>query len=138
MINFFSETDFDLSRPDDIKKWISSIISSEGYEEGDITFVFCDDPYLNKINVKFLGHDTLTDIISFDDTIGKKVRGEVYISIDRVRENAHDYEVDFRDELHRVMIHGILHFCKYNDKTSVESRLIRRRENLALLKRKII
>jgi len=137
MINFFSETDFDLSRPDDIKKWISSIISYEGYEEGDITFVFCDDPYLNKINVKFLGHDTLTDIISFDDTIGKQVRGEVYISIDRVRENARDYEVDFRDELHRVMIHGILHFCKYNDKTSVESRLIRRRENLALLKRKI-
>ena len=137
MINFFSETDFDLSRPDDIKKWISSIISSEGYEEGDITFVFCDDPYLNKINVKFLSHDTLTDIISFDDTIGKQVRGEVYISIDRVRENARDYEVDFRDELHRVMIHGILHFCKYNDKTSVESRLIRRRENLALLKRKI-
>lgn len=136
MINFFSETDFDLSRPDDIKKWISSIISSEGYEEGDITFVFCDDPYLNKINVKFLGHDTLTDIISFDDTIGKQVRGEVYISIDRVRENARDYEVDFRDELHRVMIHGILHFCKYNDKTSVESRLIRRRENLALFKRK--
>lgn len=138
MINFFSETDFDLSRPDDIKKWISSIISSEGYEEGDITFVFCDDPYLNKINVKFLGHDTLTDIISFDDTIGKQVRGEVYISIDRVRENARDYEVDFRDELHRVMIHGILHFCKYNDKTSVESRLIRRRENLALLKRKMV
>lgn len=138
MINFFSETDFDLSRPDDIKKWISSIISSEGYEEGDITFVFCDDPYLNKINVKFLGHDTLTDIISFDDTIGKQVRGEVYISIDRVRENAQDYEVDFKDELHRVMIHGILHFCKYNDKTSVESRLIRRRENLALLKRKIV
>ncbi len=137
MINFFSETDFDLSRPDDIKKWISSIISSEGYEEGDITFVFCDDLYLNKINVKFLGHDTLTDIISFDDSVGKQVRGEVYISIDRVRENARDYEVDFRDELHRVMIHGILHFCKYNDKTSVESRLIRRRENLALLKRKI-
>lgn len=137
MINFFSETDFDLSRPDDIKKWISSIISSEGYEEGDITFVFCDDPYLNKINVKFLGHDTLTDIISFDDSVGKQVRGEVYISIDRVRENARDYEVDFRDELHRVMIHGILHFCKYNDKTSVESRLIRRRENLALLKLKI-
>lgn len=138
MINFFSETDFDLSRPDDIKKWISSIISSEGYEEGDITFVFCDDLYLNKINVKFLGHDTLTDIISFDDTIGKQVRGEVYISIDRVRENARDYEVDFKDELHRVMIHGILHFCKYNDKTSVESRLIRRRENLALLKRKMV
>lgn len=138
MINFFSETDFDLSRPDDIKKWISSIISSEGYEEGDITFVFCDDLYLNKINVKFLGHDTLTDIIGFDDTIGKQVRGEVYISIDRVRENARDYEVDFKDELHRVMIHGILHFCKYNDKTSVESRLIRRRENLALLKRKMV
>ena len=133
MIDFFSETDFDLSQPENIKKWISNIISSEGYEEGDITFVFCDDPYLNKINVKFLGHDTLTDIISFDNTIGKQVQGEVYISIDRVKENAKDYEVSFRDELHRVMIHGILHFCKYNDKTSVEKRLIRKKENLALL-----
>ena len=133
MIDFFSETDFDLSQPENIKKWISNIISSEGYEEGDITFVFCDDPYLNKINVKFLSHDTLTDIISFDNTIGKQVQGEVYISIDRVKENAKDYEVGFRDELHRVMIHGILHFCKYNDKTSVEKRLIRKKENLALL-----
>jgi rRNA maturation RNase YbeY len=132
MINFFSETKFDLSQAEGIKGWISSIISSEGYEEGDITFVFCDDPYLNKINVKFLGYDTLTDIISFDNSIGRLVQGEVYISIDRVTENARDFDVSFDDELHRVMIHGILHFCKYNDKTSAEKTRIREKENLAL------
>ncbi len=138
MINFFSETNFDLSQAEGIKGWISSIISSEGYEEGDITFVFCDDPYLNKINVKFLSHDTLTDIISFDNSIGKQVQGEVYISIDRVTENAKDFDVSFDDELHRVMIHGILHFCKYNDKTSAEKIRIREKENSALSKRKFI
>ena len=138
MIDFFSETNFDLSQAEGIKGWISSIISSEGYEEGDITFVFCDDPYLNKINVKFLNHDTLTDIISFDNSVGKQVQGEVYISIDRVTENAKDFNVSFDDELHRVMIHGILHFCKYNDKTSAEKIRIREKENSALSKRKFI
>ena len=138
MINFFSETDFDLSQAEEIKGWISSIITSEEYEEGDITFVFCDDPYLNRINVEFLDHDTLTDIISFDNSIGKQVHGEVYISIDRVTENAKDFDVSFEDELHRVMVHGILHFCKYNDKTSGEKTRIRKRENLALLKRKFV
>jgi len=137
MINFFSETDFDLSKAEEIKVWISSIIISEGYEEGDITFVFCDDPYLNSINVKFLGHDTLTDIIGFDNTIGKQVQGEVYISIDRVTENARDFDVCFEDELHRVIIHGILHFCNYNDKTDLEKKLIREKEDLALARLKI-
>ena len=138
MIDFFSETNFDLSQAEGIKGWISSIISSEGYEEGDITFVFCDDPYLNRINVKFLSHDTLTDIISFDNSVGKQVQGEVYISIDRVTENAKDFDVSFDDELHRVMIHGILHFCKYNDKTSAEKIRIREKENSALSKRKFV
>ncbi len=138
MIDFFSETNFDLSQAEGIKGCISSIISSEGYEEGDITFVFCDDTYLNKINIKFLGHDTLTDIISFDNSVGKQIQGEVYISIDRVIENAKDFDVIFDDELHRVMIHGILHFCKYNDKTSAEKIRIREKENSALSERKFI
>jgi probable rRNA maturation factor len=138
MINFFSEIDFDLSQADEIKGWISSIITSEEYEEGDITFVFCDDPYLRRINVEFLGHDSLTDIISFDNTIGKHVQGEVYISIDRVTENSKDFDVCFEDELHRVIIHGILHFCNYNDKTDLEKKLIRQREDLALAKREFM
>ncbi len=138
MIDFFSETNFDLSQAEGIKGWISSIISSEGCEEGDITFVFCDDPYLNRINVKFLSHDTLTDIISFDNSVGKQVQGEVYISIDRVTENAKDFDVSFDDELHRVMIHGILHFCKYNDKTSAEKIRIREKENSALSMREFV
>lgn len=138
MINFFSETNFDLSKAEEIRGWISSIIISEEYEVGDITFVFCDDPYLSRINVKFLGHDSLTDIISFDNTIGKQVQGEVYISIDRVTENAKDFDVCFEDELHRVIIHGILHFCNFNDKTDPEKKLIRRKEDLALARRKFI
>lgn len=135
MIDFFSETDFQLINLKGIRLWISDIISSEGFEEGDITYVFCDDEYLNRINIKFLDHDTLTDIISFDNTIGKQVHGEIYISTDRVRDNAKDFEVTLEDELHRVMIHGVLHFCGYNDKTQEEKQLIRKKENEALERR---
>ena len=138
MINFYSKTDFDLSQPKEIKKWISSIIFSEGYEEGDITFVFCDDSYLNKINVKYLNHDTFTDVISFDYTIDKEIHGEVYISIDRIEENAEDFGASFNDELHRVMVHGILHFCKYNDNTKADKKEIRKKEDFALLNRKFV
>ena len=135
MIDFFSETDFQLINLKGIRLWISDIISSEGFEEGDITYVFCDDEYLNRINIKFLDHDTLTDIISFDNSIGKQVHGEIYISTDRVQDNAKDFKVTLEDELHRVMIHGVLHFCGYNDKTQEEKQLIRKRENKALARR---
>ncbi|MBV1923429.1 MAG: rRNA maturation RNase YbeY, partial [Flavobacteriaceae bacterium] len=88
MIEFYSETEFQLTNPEGISDWISTIISNENYELGEITFVFCDDNYLHKLNVDFLNHDTFTDIISFDNSLGKQVHGEIYISIDRVKENA--------------------------------------------------
>ena len=101
----------------------------EGYEEGEITYIFCDDDYLHKINVEALGHDTLTDIISFDYTVGKVVHGDVYISVDRVKENALELRQPFEVELLRVMAHGLLHYCGYNDKSSLERERMRKRES---------
>jgi probable rRNA maturation factor len=135
MIDFFYETDFNLTNEKEITTWISSIISSEGFEEGDLTYVFCDDKYLLSLNEEFLNHDTLTDIISFDYSLGKQIHGEIYISIERVIENASHFKVDFNDELHRVMIHGILHYCGYKDKLETEEILMRSKEDYALEQR---
>ncbi|CAM3341201.1 rRNA maturation RNase YbeY [Aequorivita lipolytica] len=132
MIEFYSETDFQLENKAEIKKWISEVIISEGYEVGNIIYIFCDDEYLHKLNVEFLDHDTLTDILSFDYCLGKEINGEVYISIERVMDNATDFKTHFHNELHRVIIHGIFHFCGYKDKTDVEEKLMREKESSAL------
>lgn len=132
MIEFNFETDFDLKNEALLRKWIVEIIKSEGFELGEIGYVFCDDEYLYKLNVEFLNHDTLTDIISFDYGVGKEINGEVFISVERVAENASDFETHFDEELHRVMIHGILHFCGYKDKTEAEQTLMREKEDAAL------
>lgn len=132
MIEFFSETDFTLETGEDTSCWISQTIQLEGFEEGDISYIFCDDEYLHKLNVEFLSHDTLTDIISFDNSMGKQLHGEMYISVERVKENAEEYTTDFLTELHRVMIHGILHFCGFGDKTEEESEKMHLKENEAL------
>ena len=134
MINFYSETDFELTEKEKTASWISSIIASEGYETGEISYVFCDDAYLLKLNVRFLDHDTFTDIISFDYSVGKEINGEIYISIERVRENAKEYSVSFLKELHRVIIHGVLHYCGYNDKNDEEAKRMREKENESLAK----
>ena len=135
MIEFYSETDFSLPNEEAISKWIENVIKSEDCELGEITYVFCDDNYLHKLNVQFLNHDTLTDIISFDNSLGKQIHGEIYISIERVRENATEFNVAFIDELHRVIIHGILHYCGYKDKSAEEETLMRIKENNALTTR---
>lgn len=133
MIEFCFESEFDLANQDRLRRWISDVILSEGFEVGEITYVFCSDDYLHKLNMKFLNHDTLTDIISFDYCLGKQINGEIFISIDRVAENASEFQVDFNTELHRVMIHGILHYCGYNDTTEDEVAEMRRMEDSALL-----
>ncbi|GER58655.1 endoribonuclease YbeY [Patiriisocius marinus] len=135
MIEFYSETDFSLPNEEVISQWIESVIKSENCELGEITYVFCDDEYLHKLNVQFLNHDTLTDIISFDNSLGKQIHGEIYISIERVRENATEFNVSFVDELHRVIIHGVLHYCGYKDKTIDQEALMRTKENIALTMR---
>ena len=127
-INFFYETDFSLVGENVFKKWIIEIIESEYKQNGDINFIFCDDEYLHSINLKYLDHDTLTDIISFDYTEGDTISGDIFISIQRVKENAEEVSTEFSDELKRVMSHGVLHFCGYKDKTERESDLMRRKE----------
>jgi len=135
MIDFNSITEFKLEDESEVSKWISSIISAEGFEEGEISYVFCDDEYLLKLNVEFLDHDTLTDIISFDYSLGKQIHGEIYISTERVLENASEFETSFTNELHRVIIHGILHYCGYKDKTEQDKLIMRKKEETSLFER---
>ena len=113
MISFLSEVPFEISSRDATASWLSSIISQENHNEGEVSIVFCDDAFLHKFNVEFLNHDTLTDVISFDYSVGKEIHGEIFISIERVRENAHEFNQSFDTELSRVMAHGILHYCGY-------------------------
>ena len=129
MINFNYEIDFKLSNEEELSEWISSVISSELLKEGDINYIFCDDEYLHKLNVEFLNHDTLTDIISFDYIAGKKLHGDIFISIERVKDNAKDFKVSFEEELNRVLVHGILHYCGYKDKTDDDAKEMRDKEN---------
>lgn len=132
MIDFNYETEFLLDHEVSISNWISKVILLEGFNEGELNYVFCDDEYLHKLNVEFLDHDTLTDIISFDYTMGKLVSGDLFISIDRVKENAEVFSVSFYEELHRVIVHGILHYCGYKDKTHDDLQVMRTKENYYL------
>ena len=132
MISFSAENTFELSNPKFTGAWLSSIISQEGYLEGEVSVVFCDDNYLFKLNVEFLNHETLTDVIGFNYSLSNEIHGEIYISIDRVQDNAEEFSQAFETELLRVMAHGVLHFCGYNDKTDLESSLMRSKENFYL------
>jgi rRNA maturation RNase YbeY len=114
--------------------WISKAILEEKCKEGEINYIFCSDEYLHKINMDFLKHDTLTDIISFDYSIGKELHGDIYISVDRVKENAMDFEVSFNTEMLRVLIHGVLHYCGYKDKTDEDVKGMRAKEDYYLSK----
>lgn len=127
-INFFSENDFVLQKENDFRNWVDQVIESENKYVGDINFIFCDDEYLHDINVKYLSHDTYTDIISFDNSIGNTLHGDIFISIARVEENSSNFKVDFIEELKRVVIHGVLHFCGYKDKSERDQELMRRKE----------
>jgi rRNA maturation RNase YbeY len=129
MISFHYETEFELPKDEQIEQWISKVIASEDRREGEINYIFCDDRYLHKLNVEFLKHDTLTDIISFDNSVGKELHGDIFISIERVAENAEDFNVLFEDELRRVMVHGVLHYCGYKDKTEEEQAQMTAKEN---------
>jgi rRNA maturation RNase YbeY len=128
MINFNYETDFEIVDETLYAGWISKVIASEGKAEGEINYIFCDDDYLLEINEQYLEHDTLTDIISFDYSVGNELHGDIFISIERVRENATDFGVSFEDELKRVMVHGVLHYCGYKDKSEKDEVLMRQKE----------
>ena len=129
MISFNYETDFELENEEQYKDWISRIIESEGFDEGEINYIFCDDEYLHKINVEYLDHDTLTDIISFDYTVGNLIQGDIFVSVERVKDNANDFNVSFEEELKRVLSHGVLHYCGYKDKSPKDEALMRSKED---------
>lgn len=129
MISFNYENDFKLTNEKSISCWLSAVILSEGKREGDINYIFCDDDYLHKLNVEYLDHDTLTDVISFDYTVGSEISGDCFISVERVTDNAIDFNVSFEEELNRVIVHGLLHYCGYKDKGENDERLMRAKED---------
>ena len=126
---------FKLVKSATIKKWIDTIIKKEKRKLGEIHYVFVSDEELLKMNKQFLKHNTYTDIITFDYSEGKSINGDIFISIDRVKENASKFKADFNDELHRVLIHGVLHLCGYKDKTKKDALLMRKMEENSLSKR---
>ena len=132
MIEFNYETNFILNNEEQLTNWVESCIVSNKFKVGEINYIFCDDVYLHKLNVEFLQHDTYTDIISFDNTMGRLISGDIFISIDRVKENSTVFTSSFEDELHRVMIHGVLHYMGYNDKTIEEKEMMRSKEDQCL------
>jgi len=132
MINFTSNTNFQLRHKAVLKSWIKEVVGKEGKKMKDLSFIFCDDMELLNKNSKYLNHDTLTDILTFDYSENNNISGDIYISIDRVKENAKTYKVTFENELDRVMIHGILHLLGYKDKSKKDQKAMREKEDFYL------
>ena len=136
VIYFFSEgTIFTLRDKNALRKWIIVSARKERFVIDELNYIFCSDDYLLNLNRKFLNHDEYTDIITFDHSFNKKqINGEIFISVDRVKENAKTFKTTFQNELHRVMIHGVLHLAGYKDKTKKEQQAIRKKEDYYLRK----
>jgi len=127
---FYDNTDFRLRGSRKVIRIIDKVIRKEDMVSGDLSFIFTDDETLREINVKFLNHDYFTDVITFNYNRDNEVNGEIYLSLDRIRENSTEYEVSFKDEVLRVMIHGVLHLTGYDDKDDREKERMRAMENL--------
>ncbi|MFC4221737.1 rRNA maturation RNase YbeY [Flagellimonas marina] len=128
MIEFHFKSDLILNNTANYSDWITRILESEDYTLGQLDYIFCTDDYLLELNKQYLNHDTLTDIITFDYSNGSTISGDVFISTERVSENANKYGVDFENELLRVMSHGVLHLMGYGDKTDSEVKWMREKE----------
>lgn len=132
ILYFKEDVELDLPNEEQLHKWIDTIATQENCELNQLNYIFCTDQYLHQLNVEYLDHDTLTDVISFPYAKPPQVQGDIFISIDRIQENATKFAVTFEQELLRVMIHGFLHFCGYGDKTPTEAERMRAKENEAL------
>jgi len=128
MIEFHFKSEFVIQNKSDYVDWINRVIVSEGFSAGQIDYVFCSDDYLLELNKEYLNHDTFTDIITFDYRDGNTISGDIFISTDRVEDNAKKYDVAFSNELKRVMSHGVLHLAGYGDKSNEEKRIMREKE----------
>lgn len=126
------DTQFELPDASRMESWLKEVIDREDRDLHQVNFIFCTDEYLHQLNLQYLQHDTLTDIITFPYQDPPAVEGDIFISLDRIKENAGIYEVSFLQELHRVMAHGILHLCGYSDKTAEEKAVMTQKENEAL------
>ncbi len=129
MIEFSYKTDFDLTQANEISLWLQNVAESENFDIADLNYVFVSDDELYDMNVKYLNHNTLTDIITFNYVEKELISGDIFISVDRVKENAVDFNVSFENELRRVMVHGLLHLMNYNDKTDEEQELMTQKED---------
>ncbi|MDF4201438.1 rRNA maturation RNase YbeY [Maribacter sp. SA7] len=128
MINYNYLTEFKLVAEKNFDSWITASCNTEGFSIQELNYIFCSDDYLLKINQDYLQHDYLTDIITFDYVSGKNISGDLYISIDRIKENAQEFNVTFDNELKRVMIHGVLHLMGYSDKSDAAIAEMRAKE----------
>jgi probable rRNA maturation factor len=133
-ISFFNEdVSFKPGSPKKLRNWINQILQLEGKTLEALNYIFCSDDHLHQMNVQYLNHDTLTDIITFDNSESNgEIEGDIFISIDRVKDNATQLDLPFVTELHRVMIHGVLHLCGYKDKSKAEKELMRKKEDACL------
>jgi probable rRNA maturation factor len=140
MISFHSaDLSFKLDNMPAICNWITQSAKSEGKSISELSFVFCTDEFLHTINLQYLQHDTYTDIITFDyNQSSTVISGELYISLDRICDNALKYDVSAEDELHRVMIHGVLHLCGFSDKSSSKKKIMSNKEDFYLSLRNFI
>lgn len=129
---YFEDTDFKLRHKTRIKEWLRLVAESEVFTLGNISVIFCSDNYILDINQKYLQHDYFTDIITFDYSEGGRISGDLFISVDSVRENSVEYGTEFEDELHRVIVHGILHLIGYDDHTEDEIKIMRSKEDYYL------
>ncbi|AMR30970.1 rRNA maturation factor [Mucilaginibacter sp. PAMC 26640] len=136
-IQFFEEDiSYKLKNKANVRKWITSTIIEEGFQLEELTYVFCSDEYLLQINQQYLDHDTYTDIITFDNSEEEGlIIGDIFISVDRIKENAAKFTVSVEKELHRVMIHGALHLLGYKDKSAADKKKMTLKEDFYLDKR---
>lgn len=137
MIRYFVEdVEFQVPFPQKTRRWLNTVALAEGFQIAELNYIFCSDEYLHKINVEYLEHDTYTDIITFDNSEEEKIiSGDIFVSVERVEDNARSLNVVFQDELARVMVHGVLHLAGYLDETDEEEENMRRLESHYLLTR---
>ncbi len=135
---YFQDTDFVFRDRRKTGEWLKIAAESEIFRIGDISIIFCSDNYILDINQKFLQHDYFTDIITFDYCEGDRLSGDLFISVDSVRENAVEFGTEFKDELNRVIIHGLLHLIGYDDHTEEDIKMMRSKENYYLSLRELL
>lgn len=128
-IDYVYNTDFQLKNEKKISKWLNKAVVSEGFSIGDLVYAFFNDNELRSLNNSYLGHDYFTDVISFNDSEGTVLSGNIAISVDRVLDNSKKFKTSFEDELLRVMVHGLLHFMGFNDSSMTETQQMRDKED---------